>query len=86
MSAEQVNWEQLCETYRIENQRLREEVKALKANPKDECRWNNNEDECFWETACGTGFQFMNDGPKENDYRFCPSCGKPITLNPQTKP
>ena len=22
----------------------------------------------------------MNDGPKENDYKFCPGCGKPVTL------
>ncbi len=44
------------------------------------CEWREYW-ECdyeVWETACDRKFEFMNDGPAENDYQFCPGCGRPI--------
>ena len=38
------------------------------------CKWHQNEDGQF-ETACKQLFEF-NDGPRENNFRFCPYCGK----------
>ena len=34
-----------------------------------------------WSTDCGNDHQFMNDGPKENNYRYCPYCGHQIVLD-----
>lgn len=35
-------------------------------------------DDTCWDTQCGQAFQFTNDGVKENGFKFCPFCGKPI--------
>lgn len=44
------------------------------------CQWKEDADTWSWDTSCDEKFQFTNDGPNENGYRFCPACGKPITL------
>jgi len=50
------------------------------------CQWKYCESECSWDTQCNNKYQFMNDGPKENDYKFCPGCGKPVTLAGDREP
>ena len=46
------------------------------------CKWHKNgfhmEEHNYWETGCDNLFQFNNDGPKKNHFKFCPYCGKPI--------
>jgi len=37
-----------------------------------------SQDNGQWETGCGNVFEFFVDGPKENGFRFCPYCKKPI--------
>jgi hypothetical protein len=44
------------------------------------CRWKYDDSTCSWDTACDNKYQFTNDGPKENDYKFCPGCGGRVTL------
>ena len=44
------------------------------------CRWKTDGDTCSWDTSCDNKYQFMYDGPKENDYKFCPGCGGRIEL------
>ena len=44
------------------------------------CQWKSDDIDGGWDTECGEKFCFMADGPKENGYRFCPHCGKPIAL------
>jgi hypothetical protein len=41
------------------------------------CLWKESEnfDECFWDTACGHSFVFIEGGPEENKMTFCPYCG-----------
>jgi len=34
--------------------------------------------EDYWETGCENLFQFLNGGPTQNHFEFCPFCGKPI--------
>jgi len=34
--------------------------------------------EDYWETSCGQAFCMITGTPKENNYNFCPSCGKPL--------
>jgi hypothetical protein len=41
------------------------------------CSWTENEGGCH-DTQCGHAFEFTNDGVKENDFKFCPFCGKEI--------
>jgi len=33
---------------------------------------------------CGQAYQFTFEGPKENNYRYCPGCGNEIVLEEET--
>ena len=44
----------------------------------DVCEWKYNDTEYYWESSCDHLHIFMADGPKENEYIFCPYCGKKI--------
>lgn len=41
------------------------------------CAWTESGDGP-WESACGAVWEFIADGPIENQMRFCPRCGKPV--------
>jgi len=41
------------------------------------CVWDETEDG-DWESSCGRVFTLFIDGPRANDYRYCPGCGRPI--------
>lgn len=41
------------------------------------CEWNNAEG-CAYQTSCGETHYFATAGIKENDFNFCPFCGKKI--------
>lgn len=52
-----------------------------KSISSNECIWKEHEDEPMqgcWETSCGEDFCLIADGPKENQYNFCPKCGGKI--------
>ncbi|GAH51577.1 unnamed protein product [marine sediment metagenome] len=38
-------------------------------------------DGTVYQTECNRAHSFFADGPKENHHKFCPYCGKRITLN-----
>lgn len=46
------------------------------------CKWKHIQElyeiQDYWETDCGQAHQFMDGGPKDNIYIFCPYCGKEI--------
>ncbi len=46
----------------------------------DECGWLEKEDgeEGYWDTSCGNSHLFFGGTPADNQYKFCPYCGKPI--------
>lgn len=44
------------------------------------CEWAHNEDDGFWETACGDACRFDDGGPAENSMHFCHSCGKSLRI------
>ena len=44
------------------------------------CEWKYNDSEYYFESSCKHLHIFMSDGPKENEYRFCPYCGKKIKI------
>ena len=48
--------------------------------PDDVCEWKYNYSEYYFESSCDHIHIFMYDGPKENEYGFCPYCGKKIKV------
>lgn len=46
----------------------------------DVCEWKYNDSEYYFESSCDHLHIFMFDGPKENEYDFCPYCGKKIKV------
>ena len=44
------------------------------------CDWTHNEDDGFWETACGEAWRFDDGGPGENNMHFCHSCGNSLRI------
>lgn len=46
----------------------------------DVCEWKYNDTEYYWESSCDHLHIFMSDGLKENEYDFCPYCGKKIKI------
>lgn len=46
----------------------------------DVCEWKYNDSEYYFESSCKHLHIFMSDGPKENEYEFCPYCGKKIKV------
>ena len=44
------------------------------------CEWTHNEDDGFWETACGEAWRFDDGGPGENNVHFCHSCGNSLRI------
>ena len=46
------------------------------------CLWKEDLDGP-WETACGGAWEFIDDGPEENNCFYCPHCGKRIMVEKQ---
>lgn len=47
------------------------------------CEWSFDGQEHSWNGKCGVSWQFFEDGPEENRMRFCPGCGKPVSIAEQ---
>jgi predicted nucleic acid-binding Zn-ribbon protein len=62
--------------------KLEKENAALKGAT---CEWklDNGEWKSVWEGSCGVTWEFIDDGPEENECIFCPRCGKKIVILPQ---
>lgn len=45
------------------------------------CKWSEDAEDYFWVSSCGLQWQFMDDGPKENDMTYCPKCGGRLIVN-----
>jgi hypothetical protein len=48
------------------------------------CEWKHDESEWKWEGQCGAAWQFTDDGPVENEMRFCPGCGRRVEVKKTT--
>ena len=55
-------------------------VKQGGVSDDDVCEWKYSDSEYYWESSCEHLHIFMSDGPKENEYDFCPYCGKNIKV------
>ncbi len=52
---------------------------------KDGCTWAPDEWDDSWNGSCGAKWVFPDAGPSENKMRFCPECGRPLTLTEPLK-
>jgi hypothetical protein len=43
-------------------------------------KFTNNYDDEVYETECGNSLVFFDGGPRENEYKYCPFCGKVIIV------
>ena len=62
------------------------QIKALTAElekAKEPCEWIYDENGECWIASCGELFTFDKGTPKDNNMKFCCSCGKPIILPKQ---
>ncbi|WP_380692100.1 hypothetical protein [Serratia marcescens] len=46
----------------------------------DGCKWNYDDIDSKWDSACGDAWMFSDGGPTENGVKFCQGCGKPVLL------
>ena len=57
------------------------EIARLRETQEDVCIWNvcflDYGEGAYWETKCGDAYQFEGT-LSENDYNYCPKCGKKI--------
>ena len=53
----------------------------------DTCTWALKEGNWTdrYETECGDALFFEDHGPTENNYRFCPFCGRSIVIKKEAK-
>ena len=56
--------------------------RALDWRDSQVCGWKYCEHDYFWDTECGDAFYFENDGPAENNVRFCHGCGRRVKIQP----
>jgi len=45
------------------------------------CEWCREEDHDMFGTGCGNCFEFYDGGPKENNFKYCPYCGKKLKID-----
>ena len=46
------------------------------ADPQPQfCKWREDSSGDMWNTGCGQAFVFIDDGPKENGFKYCCYCG-----------
>lgn len=55
------------------------------AEAMEKCLWAQDMDDDSWDTECGNKFVFESDTPIENDFHFCPYCGKHLSEKEKTE-
>ena len=72
--------ERIIERIKKDAQSTRTNAERIRNMTDDVCEWKYNDSEYYFESSCKHLHIFMSDGPKENEYRFCPYCGKKIRI------
>jgi len=53
--------------------------------PTEHCKWSSDQNDSSWyESECGMSFVFENGGPINNEFKYCPKCGKLLKEIPRT--
>lgn len=45
---------------------------------RKKCKWRYDSTHEKWDTQCEEAHCFFEGSPKDNNYKFCPYCGKEI--------
>ena len=72
--------ERIIERIKKDAQSTRTNAERIRNMTDDVCEWKYNYSEYYFESSCDHIHIFMYDGPKENEYGFCPYCGKKIKV------
>jgi hypothetical protein len=48
--------------------------------------WWTRDDDGVWDTKCNNRFEFIEDGPDANGFRFCPYCGNRLEMRSNPEP
>ena len=72
--------ERIIERIKKDAQSTRTNAERIRNMTDDVCEWKYNDSEYYFESSCKHLHIFMSDGPEENEYRFCPYCGKKIKI------
>ena len=57
---------------------LRERLEKPEQKPVDTCTWTHDDDEGSWDAECGERWSITEGTPEENNFRFCPGCGRKV--------
>ena len=57
---------------------LRERLSQPEQEPVDTCTWTHDDDEGSWDAECGERWSITEGTPEENNFRFCPGCGRKV--------
>ena len=44
------------------------------------CTWTHDDDEGSWDAECGERWSITEGTPEENNFRFCPGCGRQVKI------
>lgn len=58
-------------------------------SPEGKCVWSEfpEIDDCGnWDTGCGNAFILSEGTPSENEFKFCPYCGREIEESKRPRP
>jgi len=72
--------EEFKDEYSFRVLQLEKTLKHLQTSEQSKCDWRYDENHGCYHTICGNSHVFINDSIKENNYKFCPYCGKEIAL------
>ena len=63
-------------TYQLGKAQTKPEQRPL-INPPA-CTWTHDNDEGSWDAECGERWSITEGTPEENNFRFCPGCGRQV--------
>lgn len=51
---------------------------VMNVGTAEPCKWTAESNFDWWDSECGNTFVFIDGGPADNDFLFCPYCGGSI--------
>lgn len=53
---------------------------------QEACSWDQDDEGGPWSACDHHYFEFTDEGPEENNFKFCPFCGRPLVATPWVEP
>ena len=63
-------------------------IKHLEGIVSIPCEWTvtSNYEDAYWDTSCGEAFVFEEGTPEDNSMKYCPFCGRKLTMRAADPP